>query len=1440
MVRTRDLAIALLLSGLAAGVGAQSAYQVLDIYAGAEGSTPSNFTRSGDITYFTATDPTHGRELWRSDGTAAGTVLVKDIVAGAGSSTPSNLTDVGGTLFFSVSDVSIGEQLWKSDGTGAGTVQVAPLTPPGSHASATDFAAAGRVFFFSVRVDGVGQELWRSDGTAAGTALVKDIAPGSASASPSGITAFGSGVVFAAKATTQGVELWKSDGTAVGTVQVADIEPGFADSWPSTVKVVSGGRVYFGAWRTGSGRELWASDGTAAGTLLVADIAPGAASSSPDQLAVSNGVVYFRATEPTTGTELYRTDGTATGTIRLADINPGASSSNPAQFKELGAHTVFAAGDDSVGTPEVYRTDGTEGGTFLVKDVSPGPQGSHPQLLATLGARAYFSANDGVALDKLWRTDGTEEGTQLVRYIQPGPSSASLSGPAIAAGGMLLFSAKDTGQGPELWALNGGAPEADAGPDHTVDESEAVTLDGSASVDPQDDPITYEWRDASGTVLATTIAFTSTFPRGIHEVTLVVSDGVNTGSDTVSVRVGRVLDIVLVGDEVSGGTVAAVPGGDCQHAGGPSTSCAFLYEDGATVALTATPAQGVIFAGWEGACSGTGPCSAAMTESRVVTARFVGQRRLTVEVAGQEDGLGSVLDPYGVVCSNQQSGGSNFCDQWHTQGDMVVLTALPSGGSVFVGWSHPDCPGTGSCTVSMDDHQFARATFLGPRRLTIEVAGQEDGLGSVLDPYGVVCSNQQSGGSNFCDQWHTQGDMVVLTALPSGGSVFVGWSHPDCPGTGSCTVSIDDHQLVRATFLGPRRLTIEVFGQEDGLGSVLDPYGVVCSNQQSGGSNFCDQWHTQGDLVVLTALPSGGSVFVGWSHPDCPGTGSCTVSMDDHQLVRATFLGPRRLTIEVFGQEDGLGSVFDPYGVVCSNQQSGGSNFCDQWHTQGDLIVLTALPESGSVFVGWSDPNCPGTGPCSVTMNDHRFVRATFLGPRMLDLAVIATGDASGSVRIDPPGTLCPVATSAVNHCVETYAPNTAVQLTALPGPGTTFDGWGPPCAGTAPCTLTLTAASTVVQAAFSRANQAPTVALTSPASGAVLPPAPASTTVTASASDPDGTVARVEFFAGAVKIGESVTAPYAIGWSPVASGPYVLTARVTDDDGVAVDSAPVAVTVAAPNQPPVLSITSPLPGATFVAPATVVLSADASDPDGTVARVEFFEGVTSRGFDTTSPYSVTWSRVTAGSHALTAVATDDHGATTAVPFTVAVSAAVSPAADAHVRDGVHAGTNYGGSSTLEVRRNGKPDHTRWAYLRFPISALSSVGGARLRLHGRLTETTGSPVQAQVLAVASSSWSENGLTWNDKPAPEPVPLATTALVHTSTAERWYEWDVTAYVQAEKAAGRRSVSLAILEAANAPLASFRRAHGGRSPAPAARPDPLTSRGNRAGVVVYSRP
>ncbi len=193
-------------------------------------------------------------------------------------------------------------------------------------------------------------------------------------------------------------------------------------------------------------------------------------------------------------------------------------------------------------------------------------------------------------------------------------------------------------------------------------------------------------------------------------------------------------------------------------------------------------------------------------------------------------------------------------------------------------------------------------------------------------------------------------------------------------------------------------------------------------------------------------------------------------------------------------------------------------------------------------------------------------------------------------------------------------------------------------------------ASSAPVAFTVSIPNVPPTVSWTSPASGSSYPSGTA-IPLLAVASDLDGAVVKVEFFRGATKIGEDLVAPWTVTWSDGAPGTHALKARATDDDGASTETAAVSVTIVPPaNAPPTISLTSPSAGATIVAPATVVLSASASDADGSVAKVEFFSGALLVATLAAPPYSATLTALPAGSYSFSAKATDDDGATATTP----------------------------------------------------------------------------------------------------------------------------------------------------------------------------------------------
>jgi hypothetical protein len=203
-----------------------------------------------------------------------------------------------------------------------------------------------------------------------------------------------------------------------------------------------------------------------------------------------------------------------------------------------------------------------------------------------------------------------------------------------------------------------------------------------------------------------------------------------------------------------------------------------------------------------------------------------------------------------------------------------------------------------------------------------------------------------------------------------------------------------------------------------------------------------------------------------------------------------------------------------------------------------------------------------------------------------------------------------------------------------------------------------------VVEGIFFGGNNAPpSVSITAPTAGQSFT-APATVPISATASDTDGSVKLVEFFQGTTKLGEDTTAPYSFSWTNVAAGNYSLTARATDNIGATTTSAAIAITVTGPNAPPSVSITAPADGATFTAPATITINANATDTGGSVTLVEFFQGSTKLGEDATASYSFSWQNVPAGSYVLTARATDNTGATTtSAPVGVTVNPLTPPAA---------------------------------------------------------------------------------------------------------------------------------------------------------------------------------
>ena len=415
------------------------------------GSDPFFFTLLNNTLYFQASDGIHGTELWKSDGTEAGTVMIKDINpdsrdynGGYGS-----LIFIGNTLYFTVDDGTHGYELWKSDGTEAGTVMVKDIYSDSNNSYPQYLTVVGDTLYFQAN-DGVhGQELWKSDGTEAGTFMVKDVYSG-VNSTIENLTAVGNILYFKGDDGINGAELWKSDGTEAGTVMVKDILVGPDNSNPQYLTAVNN-TLYFNATNGTNGAELWKSDGTEAGTVMVKDINPGDGDSFSEAFILIDNTLYFSAADGTNGQELWKSDGTEAGTTMVKDINPGLGDSYIVDLITLNNNFYFSAYNDTFGR-ELWKSDGTEGGTVMVKDIYPGNTDYYTYSLVVVGNNLYFSTSDGVNGRELWKSDGTEAGTVMVKDIWTG-SNEGYPDYLTTIGNKLYFSANDGTNGAELWSL---------------------------------------------------------------------------------------------------------------------------------------------------------------------------------------------------------------------------------------------------------------------------------------------------------------------------------------------------------------------------------------------------------------------------------------------------------------------------------------------------------------------------------------------------------------------------------------------------------------------------------------------------------------------------------------------------------------------------------------------------------------------------------------------------------------------------------------------------------------------------------------------------------------------------------------------------------------------------------------------------------------------------
>jgi ELWxxDGT repeat protein len=389
-----------------------------------QGPTTPQLVASGNLLYLFAYVFPFGPGLWRTDGTANGTFLIK-LTSTAG---PIAMNPVGsnGLLF----DLQL-RGLWVTDGTVAGTRAITAL---GATPFATGITRAGNRTYF---VTATSSALWVTDGTDGGTRSIGTC--GGALGQQGGLVDLGGRTLMVCTEATTHLNLQIYDGTSPPTT-IAQVA-----AQPVSNPVVTNGKAFFMLF-TASGDQLWTSDGTADGTRLVSML-NGGRSSQP--VVTGNGLVYLLDRTAGAKGDVFRSDGTPEGTF---SIFPTTDALGVGPSSMAGGDTRFyfsAQGGTGAG---LWISDGTKNGTVFLSSVS-WTAAIPPGVAAVQGDSLLFAGNDGKQIE-LWRSDGTADSTQMLNL---GPDHSTPPSFLARLGNAVLFDAVDSQFGHVLWRTDGTA-----------------------------------------------------------------------------------------------------------------------------------------------------------------------------------------------------------------------------------------------------------------------------------------------------------------------------------------------------------------------------------------------------------------------------------------------------------------------------------------------------------------------------------------------------------------------------------------------------------------------------------------------------------------------------------------------------------------------------------------------------------------------------------------------------------------------------------------------------------------------------------------------------------------------------------------------------------------------------------------------------------------------
>jgi len=500
----RNKYILTFLAILFCGVANAQIVQVTDINATGDAGIGYPTLFNGEI-FFEADDGSEiGDELYKiaADGSV---VLVKDINTDAADGSPigdpKHFIEYKGMLYFSGNDGDNGAdkhdtELWRTDGTTEGTIMVEDIWPGGigNASNPQEFFVFNDKLYFNGKVDAANQVFrydgtnpvvkvtnWRDDGLAVPFFPTVDEANGKAylkinigkfqlgvinadetffldtvnKTGDHGFAGTEAGIIYKGKFYfngdngTSGDELFVSDGTQGGATLLKDIHDG-GDSDPEQFTIWND-ELYFIAG-VATGMQLWKTDGTEAGTVMVAEPFPGG-DADMDHLTLFNDKLYFAATDGVNGVEVWSFDGTTANMVK--NLDGDVADSNPEGFTEVDGLLFFAADDAAVNGERLYVTDGTENGTLPVDSLfldTAIPEDVNYAEFVVHGTKLYFTGDDANG-DEIFMVDAKSIREAMAQVTDINKSGDSGIGELIAYNGEVFFEADDGVIGDELYKI---------------------------------------------------------------------------------------------------------------------------------------------------------------------------------------------------------------------------------------------------------------------------------------------------------------------------------------------------------------------------------------------------------------------------------------------------------------------------------------------------------------------------------------------------------------------------------------------------------------------------------------------------------------------------------------------------------------------------------------------------------------------------------------------------------------------------------------------------------------------------------------------------------------------------------------------------------------------------------------------------------------------------